>query len=86
MKLPEKLTDVQLMAGIGVGIKINEIIDYLEAKENFHSETKDPMFKEEDVSIEQGFDEDMYWVRTKSLYASQAEAKAAREVLLKLKK
>ena len=65
--------------------QINQLIDYLEEKENFHSEIDEMMFKEEDVSIEQGFNEEMYWVRTKSLYASQAEAEAAREALLKLK-
>lgn len=48
--------------------------------------TREMMFKEEDISIEQGYHEDMYWVRTKSLYTSQAEAEAAREALLKIKK
>lgn len=108
MKLPKKINADFYQNINSFAWRINEILDYLEAKENFHSETpilsrdeeckqilnqkwetdsetKEPMFKAEELEDDQIYEsEDGKWILQAVYYKEFETEEAAREALLKL--
>ena len=86
MKLPKKISPCSL--GMTTERKLIEtvdsLIDYLEAKENFHSETEEMMFKDSEIAT---FHNGWGWnLSINHSYSTKEQAEAAREALLKIKK